>query len=377
MRYLKYLVSSVVFLGVIGALLAVKASQIGLIMNYAQAAKQEGPPPETVSTAVAAKSTWQETLSAVGSVEAGKGVTLSTDVAGIVTRVAFESGDAVRLGQALVELDTSVERAQLASARARLELARTTLARTERLASANVVTTAEFDSAAATARSMQAEAAALEAQIARKVVTAPFAGKLGIRLVNVGQFVSPGTALCTLQSQRGEFVDFSIAQQHLRELRVGLPVTVKDKNSGIELEGKIAAVSPDVDPGTRSVTVRASIEDPDQRLRPGMFLNVGVELKAHRDVVQVPATAIVHAPYGDSLFLIDGDAKQKTLLRVKQQFVRLGEARGDFVEVTRGLGGGETIVLAGAFKLRNGARVVVDNNAVALAPELAPEPANR
>ena len=208
MRYLKYLVSSVVFLGVIGALLAVKASQIGLIMNYAQAAKQEGPPPETVSTAVAAKSTWQETLSAVGSVEAGKGVTLSTDVAGIVTRVAFESGDAVRLGQALVELDTSVERAQLASARARLELARTTLARTERLASANVVTTAEFDSAAATARSMQAEAAALEAQIARKVVTAPFAGKLGIRLVNVGQFVSPGTALCTLQSQRGEFVDF-------------------------------------------------------------------------------------------------------------------------------------------------------------------------
>jgi membrane fusion protein (multidrug efflux system) len=377
MRYLKYLVSSVVFLGVIGALLAVKASQIGLIMNYAQAAKQEGPPPETVSSAVAQKVTWQETLSAVGSVEAGKGVTLSTDVAGIVTRVAFESGDAVRLGQALVELDTSVERAQLASARARLELARTTLARTEKLATANVVTTAEFDSAAATAKSTQAEVVALEAQIARKVVTAPFAGKLGIRLVNVGQFVSPGAALCTLQSQRGEFVDFSIAQQHLQELRVALPVTVKEKNSGIELQGKIAAISPDVDPGTRSVTVRASIEDPERRLRPGMFLNVGVELEAHRDVVQVPATAIVHAPYGDSLFLIDGDAKQNTSLRVKQQFVRLGEARGDFVEVTQGLSGGESIVLAGAFKLRNGARVVVDNDAVALVPKLAPEPANR
>ena len=377
MRYLKYLVSIVVFLGVIGALVAVKASQIGLIISYARAAKQDGPPPATVSSAVAEPSTWQQTLSAIGSVEAGKGVTLSNDVAGIVTRIAFESGEVVRAGQVLVALDTSVERAQLASARARLELARTTLARTGKLASAKVATLAELDDAVATAKTTQAEVSALEAQIARKMVKAPFAGKLGIRLVNVGQFASPGTPICTLQSQRGEFVDFSIPQQHLRALRVGLPVTARDKNSGIELAGKVAAIAPDIDPATRSVTVRASIDDSEQSLRPGMFLNVSVELESHRDVVQVPTTAIVHAPYGDSLFVIDGDVNGKAPVTVKQQFVRLGEARGDFVEITKGLKGGESVVAAGAFKLRNGARVIIDNDTVVLAPKLHPELPNR
>jgi len=377
MRYLKYLVSIVVFLGVIGALVAVKASQIGLIISYARAAKQDGPPPATVSSAVAEPSTWQQTLSAIGSVEAGKGVTLSNDVAGIVTRIAFESGEVVRAGQVLVALDTSVERAQLASARARLELARTTLARTGKLASAKVATLAELDDAVATAKTTQAEVSALEAQIARKMVKAPFAGKLGIRLVNVGQFASPGTPICTLQSQRGDFVDFSIPQQHLRALRVGLPVTARDKNSGIELAGKVAAIAPDIDPATRSVTVRASIDDSEQSLRPGMFLNVSVELESHRDVVQVPTTAIVHAPYGDSLFVIDGDVNGKAPVTVKQQFVRLGEARGDFVEITKGLKGGESVVAAGAFKLRNGARVIIDNDTVVLAPKLHPELPNR
>lgn len=382
---MRYVISIVAFIGLIGALVAIKTSQIGLIMNVAAAAKEAGPPPETVSTATAGKTTWAERLTAVGSVEAGKGVAVSNDTSGIVTRVTFESGDAVKAGQVLVELDTSVERAQLASARARLELAHRTLERTSNLVGATVATAADLDSATANEKTAAAEVAALGAQIAKKSVRAPFAGQLGIRLVNVGQFLSPGTAIGTLQSQQDDYVDFTIPQRYLRQLRVGLPVRVEEEHAQLDLRGVVVAIAPNVDQATRAVTLRASVEDPDGRLRPGMFLDVTIDMEASREVVAIPTTAVVHAPYGDSVFVIEkastaqASASQSadTPRKVTQQFVQLGETRGDFIEVLKGLQGGEVVVSSGAFKLRNEARVKIDNDSVVLDPQLDPHPQNR
>lgn len=373
---LKVLAPIVVVLVVVAGLVAVKSNQIGTLIKAGEAAKKAGPPPETVSTTTAQKDEWASMLSAVGSVEAGRGVAISNDSPGIVTRIHFESGDRVRAGQVLVELDTSVERAQLASAEARLGLANTTLNRTRALIKEGVGTGAELDSAEANVKSATAEVSALRAQIARKIVRAPFSGELGIRNVNLGQYLSPGTSITTLQSAKEGYVDFTLPQQALEKLRVGLPVRITASAENLNLEGVVAAVDPAVDPTTRTVTLRASLRDPDKRLRPGMFVNVALELDDKQQVVIVPVTSVVYAPYGDSVFLIEGEPNGPSPKVARQQFVKLGETRGDFVEVEKGLTGGELLVSAGAFKLRNGARVTV-NNKVGLAPKLNPSPPNR
>ena len=373
---MKVVIPIVGVLALVGGLAAVKANQIGTLINAGKTMQQAGPPPETVASTVVKKDHWASTLASVGSVEAGKGVAISNDSPGIVTRIRFESGDKVKAGQALVELDTNVERAQLASTQARLGLANTTLVRTRALMKEGVATQAELDSAEAAVKGLTAEVSALRAQIARKVVTAPFSGKLGIRAINVGQYLSPGTTITALQSEKDEYVDFALPQQYLDKLRVGLPVRLTSKESGIDLAGVIAAVDPAVDPGTRSVQLRASTTDPDKRLRPGMFVNVNVMLDKELDVISIPITSVVYAPYGDSVFVIEDDPKAPGTKLARQQFVKLGETRGDFVEAAKGLKGGETLVSAGAFKLRNGARVTV-NNKVGLAPKMDPRPANR
>ncbi len=360
----------------VGGLISVKASQIGLLIKTGKAAQAAGPPPEVVASAEAKTETWLTRLYSVGNVSAGRGVAISNDAPGLVTRIYFESGDQVKAGAPLVELDTGVERAQLASSQARLELAQTTLARTQALAAEGIATGAELDTAKSTLKSLQAEVAALRAQIARKVIHAPFSGKLGIRSVNLGQYLSPGTALTTLQSDEAEYVDFSLPQEHLEQLRVGLPVELSADASDIRLEGVVAAIEPEVDQVTRAVKLRASAQDPKDRLRPGMFINVKVILDEKREVVTVPVTAVVYAPYGDSVFLIERDPKNPKRSVAQQQFVRLGETRGDFVEVEEGLKGGVTVVSAGAFKLRNGLPVVI-NNKVKPEPKLNPNPANR
>lgn len=373
---LKVVAPIVAVLIAVGGLAAVKVNQIGTLIKAGEAAKKAGPPPETVSTTTAQKDQWAATLAAVGSVEAGKGVAISNDSPGIVTRLHFESGDQVRAGQVLVELDTSVERAQLASAEARLGLATTTLNRTRALIKEGVGTGAELDSAEASVKSATAEVSALRAQIARKIVRAPFSGKLGIRNINIGQYLSPGTSISTLQSAEEDYVDFTLPQQSLEKLRVGLPVHISARAEDLDLDGVVAAVNPTVDPMTRSVTLRASVRDPDKRLRPGMFVNVSVELDDKQQVVIIPVTSVVYAPYGDSIFLVEGEPNGPAPKVARQQFVKLGETRGDFVEVEKGLTGGELLVSAGAFKLRNGAHVTV-NNKVGLAPKLNPSPANR
>ncbi|HXS19236.1 MAG TPA: efflux RND transporter periplasmic adaptor subunit, partial [Polyangiaceae bacterium] len=307
---------------------------------------------------------------------AERGVTISNDSPGIVTKLNFDSGDKVTSGAVLLELETQVERAQLASTEARLELAETTLRRTTALRAHGVSTDAEVESANAELKRLHADVGALRAQIDRKVVRAPFGGEIGIRRVNLGQYLAPGSAITTLQSEKEDYVDFALPQEFLAEIRVGLPVRLVVKQAKLDLEGVIAAVDPSVDERTRSVTVRASTVDPERRLRPGMFVNVSVLLDKTRKVITVPTTAVLYAAYGDSVFVVEAESKTSPRQVGRQQFVRLGETRGDFVEIEKGLTGGETVVSAGAFKLRNGAPLTI-NNEIAVDLQLNPQPKNR
>ncbi|MDX2052711.1 MAG: efflux RND transporter periplasmic adaptor subunit [Polyangiaceae bacterium] len=375
---MRYFLPILAVLAVVGGLVSIKASQIGMLINFGEQAAKSGPPPEVVGTSVAQRQDWATSIEAVGSVEAGRGVTISNESPGVVTAIRFESGAQVKTGDILVELDSSVERAQLASATAQRQLSDSTLNRTRALVSASAVASSQLDSAESSVKTSAAEVAALQAQIAKKVVRAPFSGKLGIRTVNLGQYLSPGTPLTTLQSTNDEYVDFTVPQQRLPELSLGLPVvfTVTGENS-LTLDGTVAAIDPSIDPNTRSVKVRATALDKAEQLRPGMFVNVKVLLAKARNLVTVPVTAMVYAPYGNSLFVVEDKTTPdgKPGKAARQQFVRSSEVRGDFVAIEEGLKGGETVVTAGAFKLRNGSFVVI-NNSVGQKPELQPSPVN-
>jgi membrane fusion protein (multidrug efflux system) len=367
----------------VGALAAVKGAQIATLVKFGKRAQAAGPPPETVSSSVAEEQTWNETLESVGSVAASRGVTISNDAPGMLSKITFESGATVRAGQVLLELDASVERAELASARARRALAATNAGRTRTLAASGSVPPSQKDTDEAQLAAATADEKAIAAQIERKIVRAPFDGRLGIRLVNVGQYLSPGTPITVLESDESAYVDFTLPQQSLGLVAVGMPVQLSfEKGDGgvaPPAEGKIYAVEPALDPATRNVKLRATLPSQQDGFRPGMFVNVAVVQPKTIQVVAVSATAIVHASYGDSVFIVEPDPNAKGAAApevVRQQFVRLGQARGDFIAVTNGVKPGDEVVTAGAFKLRNRARVVV-NNDVKVRPELSPRPANR
>ncbi|MBV9949958.1 MAG: efflux RND transporter periplasmic adaptor subunit [Myxococcales bacterium] len=315
-----------------------------------------------------------------------KGVDVSNDAPGVVSRIHFESGALVQEGQVLVELDAKVERAQLASARARQELAEVSAKRSRTLAESRSIAQSQLDGDESTLKGAAADVSQLEAQIARKVVRAPFAGRLGIRQVNLGQYLPAGTTLTVLEATDSVYVDFTLPQQRLPDLRVGTPVRVRIEGSESEVAGAVSAVDPSIDAATRSIRARASVPNKDEHLRPGMFVNVTVVLPQTGSVVAVPAMAVVHASYGDSVFVVEdardaegtppGEPAAPRSKVARQQFVRLGETRGDFVAVVDGVKEGEEVVTAGAFKLRNGARVTIKND-VKLTPELLPRPENR
>lgn len=376
MRYLLAIVGVVV---VIGSLAAVKGAQIGMLIGFGKQMEKTGPPPEAVATGVSKREAWEGTLSAVGSVSTTKGVTLSSDAAGVVARIHFDSGQTVKQGQVLVELDTSVERAQLASAIARKQLATTTHARTRALVDKGAISTAQGDADESSLRGATSDVEAIQAQIAKKTIRAPFAGRLGIRAVNVGQYLNPGTPVTVLETFEAVHVDFTLPQQRLADVNVGMPVRVTiGGEGGAPLEGKIAAVDPTVDPATRTVKLRADVSDEGEKLRPGMFVAVDVVLPETTAAVAVPATAIVHAPYGDSVFVVEEKKVEggKPMKTARQQLVRLGRARGDYVALLDGLDENKEVVTSGAFKLRNGAPITIDNSK-AQKPELAPHPENR
>ena len=385
-RGLNVLFVILALLALVGTLGFIKFSQISSLMAMGKAYEKSGPPPETVASGVSKKQSWGAQLSAVGTIAPVKGVALSNDAAGLVSKIRFESGQLVKEGQVLVELDTSVERAQLASAVVRHDLALVNVNRSRALIKEQVTSQAQVDTDEAQAKSSATDAQTIQAQIARKIVRAPFSGRLGIRAVNVGQYLNPGTTLTVLQAIGAVYVDFSLPQQQLGSITVGMPVKVSIEGSpDAALDGTIAAIDPTVDSVTRMIKLRASVPNQDDKLSPGMFVNVAVVLPDQGQVVTIPLTAVVHASFGDSVFVIEDKKPDapgsrtspsgQVIKNARQQFVRLGQARGDFVAVLDGVTEGQELVTAGAFKLRNNSPIVVDN-AVKTDPQLNPKPEN-
>ena len=402
----KWIIFACLGLVVIVAILAgVKTLQIrAMIAN----GKKFVPPPETVTATTVRAEAWTTSLTAVGSLNAVQGVTVAGELVGKVVKIAFEPGGFVHKGDLLISLDTSSEQAQLQGAVAQTELTQSNLQRDVKMLAENIISQADYDAAQNAWQQALSQVQNIRATIAKKTIRAPFSGRLGIRQVNLGQTLREGDPIVTLQTMDPIFVDFALPQQQLSRLRSGQPVRVTcDAIPGLTSTGKVTAINPLVDPDTRNIKLEATLDNHQERLRPGMFVNVAVGLPVQQQVLTIPTTAVLYAPYGDSVFLIvdakpakenkdkkdtkddkdkktpkdgmGGGAKNggqggtgKVLL---QQFVRLGEKRGDFVAILSGLKQGETIVSTGVFKLRNGQSVLIDNK---LSPAFrqAPTPEN-
>jgi membrane fusion protein (multidrug efflux system) len=332
------------------------------------------PPPEAVTTVVAREERWSGSLAAIGSVAAVHGVTVSADLPGVVESITFDSGRTVREGEVLVRLDARQERAQLAAAQAQLELTRLNLERMRGLRGEGVISQAEYDRVDAEHKQADARVGEIRATIERKLVRAPFTGLLGIRQANLGQYLAGGSPIVSLQSLDPIYVNFALPQQEVGRLKAGVEVQVAAEGLAPRV-GRITAVDSVVNEATRNVQVQATLANRDGALRPGMFVETQVQLGAAQPVVALPASAISYAPYGDSVFIVGeltGAGGQK-YRGVSQQFVKLGGSRGDQVAVVTGVKPGQEVVTSGAFKLRNGAAVNV-NNAVQPANNPAPKP---
>jgi membrane fusion protein (multidrug efflux system) len=368
-----WLLAALALLLVIGALVGIKVAQIRAMIASGESF---APPPEAVSSAKVQADRWQATRTAVGSLVAVHGVSIGAELPGLIREVSYDSGEAVKRGAVLVRLDTSTEEAQLAGAQADASLARIALGRARRLREEGSNAPADLDAAEARAKAADAEVAGLQATIAKKTVRAPFDGRVAIRQVERGQVVEPGTPLASLHSVTPIHADFWLPQQALADVAPGQRVRVRtDIFPDRTWDGEITAVNPEVDVATRNVRFRATFANPDGRLRPGMFVRLEVVGPEARAVLVAPATAVIFAPYGDSVYVIEEGKDQagKKASVVRQKFVRTGERRGDFVVIESGLEAGETVVSSGAFKLRNGMAVVV-NDALAPKPELTPRP---
>ncbi len=373
----KIIAALVIVLLVFGILAGVKTMQIRKLIAGGKAFV---PPPETVSSFVAREEKWQGTLDAIGSIAAVQGVNVTTETAGTVREIAFESGAVVSKGDLLVRLDTSSEEAQLRAIEAQVDLARMNAERAHRLRLDNTVSQSEWDTADAALKQSQANADAVRAAIAKKTIRAPFGGKLGIRLVNLGEYLETGKPIVSLQSLTRVYADFSLPQQELAQLKPGLRVRVStDTYPDRQFEGELTAINPDLDSSTRSVGLQATFDNPDQLLRPGMFARVQLLLPTEQKVLVIPATSVLSAPYGDSVYVIEPRAATNNVspgLTVRQQFIRTGPARGDFLSVVSGLKPGARIVSSGIFKLRN-SMAVVENNEIAPKAAEAPRPPDR
>jgi membrane fusion protein, multidrug efflux system len=334
------------------------------------------PPPEAVTSVVVQREQWPATMGVIGTMEAVHGVMVSADLPGIVARINFDSGKPVRAGDILVELDTSQERAQLASLEAQRDLAKVNFGRMQQLVKDGVISRMEYDQATAQQKQTEANVGEIRATIERKAIRAPFSGVLGIRKINLGQYLSAGSAVVQLQSLNPIYVNFGLPQQALGQVRVGRSLRVTSEDLvGKVFTGRVTALDSVVDQATRNVQVQATLPNPEGKLQPGMFVQVEVVLGASRSVVTLPASAISYAPYGDSVFVIADlkDPKGQTYRGVRQQFVKLEGSRGDQVAVVSGLNPGDEVVTSGVFKLRNGAAVQV-NNKVQPGNNPAPKP---
>lgn len=362
-------------MSIVAALGFVKFKQIQTAI--AQGAAYQ-PPPEAVTTLVAREEAWPSTLTAIGTVAAVHGVTVSADLPGVVEHIEFESGQAVHQGDVLALLDTRQERAQLAAADAQQQLTQVNYQRMQGLLTERVVSNAEFDQATADNRQAEAKSGELRATIDRKTIRAPFSGILGLRHVNVGQYLAAGDPLVTLESLDPIYVNFGVPQQSAVQVGPGRMVHVTAEGAGIDRTGRVTAIDSVVDEKTRNVQIQATFSNPDRRLRPGMFVQSEVVLGPERQVIALPASAINYAPYGDSVYVVTDlkDPDGRVYKGVRQQFVTVGGTRGDQVAIQAGVNPGDLVVTSGVFKLRNGAAVLV-NNTVTPANNPSPKPENR
>ncbi len=358
-------------LGLIVVIIILAGIKFLQIKTMIDQGKKFVPPAESITTAVVTSDSWASDLTAVGSLNAVQGVTVAAELPGKVVKIAFESGATVKKGSLLASQDTSSEEAQLPGLQAQVKLARTELERARKMVADKIISQADCDKAVATYDQAVSQVSNMRATIAKKNIRAPFNGRIGIRQVNLGQIMKEGDAIVTLQNLNPIHVDFSLPQQELARLHSGQGIRVTcDALPRETVEGRITAITPLVDADTRNVKVQATVVNRGEKLRPGMFVNVSVGLPERRKVQVIPATAVLYAPYSDSVFIVE-DSKDRKSKVLRQQFVRLGEKHGDFVAVTSGLKGGETIVSSGAFKLRNGQSVVVNNK---LAPSFSASP---
>ncbi|HYH00902.1 MAG TPA: efflux RND transporter periplasmic adaptor subunit [Terriglobales bacterium] len=354
----------------VGALGFIKLQQIQAAMKAANFQ----PPPTSVTTIVAKKENWSSSLKAIGSVVAVQGVTVSADLPGIVERISFDSGRKVRAGEVLVQLDTRQERAQLAAAEAQRGLARVNYQRAKTLVEGGAISRAEYDRALAEKDQAEARVGEIRATIARKTVRAPFSGTLGIRQVNLGQYLSAGNPIVPLQSLNPIYVDFGVPQEVAARVRVGQKVRVTaGELAGLRFEGRVSAIDSVVDEATRNVRVQATLSNPAGKLHPGMFVEAELHTGAAQPVLTLPASAISYAPYGDSVFVVTDlkDPSGKTYRGVKQQFVKIDRSRGDQVAILSGVNPGDEVVTSGTFRLRNGDAVSINNK---VQPSNSPAP---
>jgi len=358
---------------------AIVYTKLGQFASMGEAAQNMVRPPETVTAMVVDETLWEQTIKATATITAVQGVMVSAETGGRVSKIKFQSGAVVKADEILIQLDTASEDAQLESAKASAALAKANLARVKKLDKQKLTSQDALDSADAKVKETLAQAQNIHALIAKKTIRAPFSGRLGLRKVNLGQILNAGDAIVPLHTLDPIYVDFSVPQKSLLRLKPELKVRVTVDTAPDKIfTGRIVATNPDVDPATRSVRVRAKVSNPNEILRAGMFANVSVLMPKEQKVLPIVSTAIAYATFGDSVFVIEektneqsGESEQV----LRQQFVQLGERRGDFVAVTKGLKAGEKIVTSGVFKLRSGMKVVIDNT-LAPKPSLNPQPSD-
>lgn len=323
------------------------------------------PPPVAVATTQAEMQTWQPQLKAVGTVRALRGVDVTTEVAGLVQHIDFQSGEQVHKGQTLVQLDAEADKAQLRSLQATAELARTTYRRDKRQLAANAISQATLDAAQADLKAKEAQVAQQQALIDKKTIGAPFDGRVGISTVNPGQYLNPGETIVTLQSFDTVYVDFYLPQQNLADISEGQTVIVTTNTyPGQTFKGRITAINPKVDPQSRNIQVEATVPNPTHELVPGMFVSVEIRAGREQQRLTLPQTAVTYNPYGDTVYVVEkqgeGPHGHPNLI-AKQVFVTVGEQRDSQVAITEGLKAGQTVVTAGQLKLKSGSRITINN----------------
>ena len=372
MKSFKFSIFTVIgFLALVGFLATTKMSQFKFMGEMGAAFV---PPPSVVNSAQVMVDEWENVIYSPGELEAYNGVTVSAQFGGNIDEILFKPGTKVNKNDVLLTQDLASEKAQLASAKAAANLAERNLERAKPLLKSKDISQEDYDVFLAQYQQAIADVRNVESIIDKKSISAPFSGSLGISLVDVGQYLRPGDPIVTLQDISRILVNFSLPQRESERVQVGQAVRVyPNGKNGTAVEGKVIAISPEIDARTRNIRLQAEVANSEEKLIPGMFVDIELIVSNGVPVMAIPSSSVLNAPYGDSVFIIeDSEGESDPNVKVvKQTFVRLGKSRGDFVDVIDGLKEGDEVVASGLFKLFNGQRVVIDNS---LAPDFKLDP---